>query len=720
MIDSTEPLSIVAGFVPTVEPMWPAGLGGQYARWDNELKAYLISESSGRNHGYIGSPAAGGLSYTPAHMLSDQPNQFRIEIENPASVEGRLVPIVMAGGPGDRDQIRETYRRLAADPEGVYEEARRHFDELRARTLSVDTPVEDLDLALEWAKIAYDNLLVDNPHFEGAGLVAGFDRSGRGGRPGFGWFFGGDTYINSLSLTALGSFETVREAIGFMTRFQREDGKMAHEVTQAVEYVDWFSDYPYAYIHADTSPFYILAVYDYVLATGDTEFLSSQWEAINRAYDWSRSTDADSDGLMDNSLAGLGALEFGALTGIQSDIYLAAVWIRTTEAMAAMADLRGAAARSRMASDDHHRARAAFEKYWDDAVGQYVYAIDKDGRRVQEVTPWSAVGLMFGYGSDERAASSLMRMARADLTTDWGIRMLSENSAYFEPLNYNYGAVWPFLTSWVSAAQFARGLPLQAYSGLMSTIQHVFNRSLGQVTEVFSGARHTWPQESVPHQGFCTAGTVLPFIRGLLGLSVNALENSFTFAPNVPGNWEAFSIRNFRIGDEQVEIMFVRSDTRVRVVVERSTSGPLTITFAPALSPGTRITGASVDERAISFETRETGMLTRPSVTAELGKRTVIDFAIERAFEIIPPVWKSKVGDASHGIRINRYERIDKTALLVVEGIAGEDYRLEILNPGEVASVEGAVLGERALEIVFPGHPSNGYVRREISLTFVK
>ena len=30
-IDSTEPLTIVAGFLPVLQPMWPAGIGGQYA-----------------------------------------------------------------------------------------------------------------------------------------------------------------------------------------------------------------------------------------------------------------------------------------------------------------------------------------------------------------------------------------------------------------------------------------------------------------------------------------------------------------------------------------------------------------------------------------------------------------------------------------------------------------------------------------------------------------
>src|SRR3972149_6950585 len=114
-IPSTEPLTIVCSFIPVLQPMWPAGIGGQSARWLDDLKAYQISEPTRRNTGYIGSPAAVGMSYTPAHMLSDRPNQFKIVIDKPESVRGRYIPVVIAGGHGKRDSLRSIYERLAAN-----------------------------------------------------------------------------------------------------------------------------------------------------------------------------------------------------------------------------------------------------------------------------------------------------------------------------------------------------------------------------------------------------------------------------------------------------------------------------------------------------------------------------------------------------------------------------------------------------------------------------
>jgi len=112
-IDSSEPLTVVCGFLPILQPMWPAGIGGQYTYWDDINKYYLISEPTRQNHAFIGSPAAAGLSYTPAHMLSDVPNEFKIEISDPASVKDKFIPIFMAGGKGVRDSVKAVYRRLA-------------------------------------------------------------------------------------------------------------------------------------------------------------------------------------------------------------------------------------------------------------------------------------------------------------------------------------------------------------------------------------------------------------------------------------------------------------------------------------------------------------------------------------------------------------------------------------------------------------------------------
>jgi hypothetical protein len=718
-VDANEPLSIVAAFLPALQPMWPAGLGGQYASWDDTLKAYVISESTQKNHGLVGSPAGKGLSYTPAHMLSDVPNQFRIDLDRPAEARGRYIPIVMAGGKGSREAVIEVYRKLAADPERVYRAAQKHHDALLASTLRVATPVPDLDLAFAWAKIGYDNLVVDNPDL-GRGLVAGIGPSGTGGRPGFGWFFGGDAFINVLSLNSFGNTVAAKEALAFTQKWQRGDGKMAHELSQAAGYIDWWKEYPYGYLHGDTTPLYIVAMDDYYAKTGDLEFVRASGDSLKKAYAWCLSTDGDGDGLMDNARAGLGALEFGSLTGVRTDIYLAAVWGKACEGMSRLASAMGDAALSKKAGTDHARAVEALgRRFWDGERGRYAHAIDKDGGLVRELTPWSAVGLMWGFGDRERRASNLEKICAAELTTDWGVRSLSEKSALYEPLNYNYGAVWPFLTGWVGWAQFGNELPVPGYGSLMSSVRHAFDNAPGCLTEVFSGSRNIWPAEAVPHQGFSSGSIVLPFVRGLLGLDGSAPEKKISFEPRLPADWGSLSVEGFRVGEVIVAVRYARADGKVTAVVTSSGPAGWRMMFRPSFGPGTMILSASVNGKATPFvEGGPASRAVRPSVEFPLSGNDTVAIGFEPTVEVLPPVVETRTGDTDKGLKVVgiALSAPDRKLEVVVDGLAGETYELPIVRSDKVAAVEGARLSGRALIIRMPGIPGEGFVRHAILL----
>jgi glycogen debranching enzyme len=720
-IDSTEPLTIVAGFLPVLQPMWPAGIGGQYAYWDDKLKAYLISEPTRKNHGFVGSPAAQGISYTPAHMLSDTPSEFTIAINDPAAVEGKLIPVVLAGGKGKREDIRKVYEKLAADPTAVYLNALQHFRDLRQHTLRVQTPIQKLNLAFEWAKVSYDNLRVDNPDL-GRGLVAGLGLSGTGGRPGFGWFFGTDAYLNSLSLLSYGAFEAAKEALAFTQKWQRQDGKMAHELSQAAGYIDWFKDFSYGYIHGDTTPYYIVAMDEYYANTGDLDFIRQSWPSLKRAFEWCLTTDADGDGLMDNSKAGLGALEFGSLTGIQTDIYLAAVWIRAAEAMERLARATGEKKLAKNAAAAQQKAVAGFEaRFWDEKAGHYSYAFNAQGEQVKELTPWCAVPLMWGIGRPERAAWTLEKINSSDLTTAWGVRILTRKSPLYEPLNYNYGAVWPFLTGYVATALYQHGYTLQAHALVTANAKHLFDNALGCATELFSGGLNVWPQEAVTHQGFSTGGFVLPFVRGLLGLGGNAAKKEIIFSPQFPADWPEVTIGKFRLGQEIFDFHYKRDDTKILFEIISPPGNSFQLHFSPAFGLGTQIRRALVNGQPVEPTPSPDFQAFRHSekpvfLPFGLTGRDVIEIELEPTVEILPFVTESQVGDFDRSLKIIRLELAGKDLKAVVEGLAGESYTLRITHAELVQDVRrGSVLGNR-LTIQFPLGKEREFLRHEVIL----
>jgi len=716
-VDATEPLTIVCSFLPVLQPMWPAGIGGQYAYWDDVVKAYLLSEPTRKNHGYLGSPAASGISYTPAHMLSDTPNQFKIVIEKPGEVRHSYIPIVMAGGRGKRDDVKAVYQKLVDNPEAVYREAVEHYRKLQEGTVSVTTPLPEFNLAFEWAKVAYDNLFVDNPDL-GSGMVAGIGTSGTGGRPGFGWFFGGDAFMNSLGLDAYGALADVKKALQFTQKWQREDGKMAHELSQAAGYLRWFEDYPYAYIHGDTTPFYLAAALEYYRWSGDLDFIKSSWPSLRRAYVWCKSTDEDGDGLMDNSKAGLGALEFGALTGIKTDIFLSASWGRAAYAARELARAVGDRETAAAADADYEKARKALNaKFWNPSLSQYVYAFNADGRQVEETTPWSSVPIVWDLTEREKADQTLRRLSSADLTTDWGVRMLSNKSSYYEPLNYNYGAAWPFLTGWVAAAMYRQNFVLQGFGLLQAAVRHTFDNGLGYVTELFSGDLNVWPQEGVAHQGFSSSGVVIPLLKGLLGLDADVPAGTFVFSPRLPADWDHVSIENIKVGEAVLDIAYKREQTKITAVVRSRSKKPLRMTFAPVFGPGTGISAASVNGKNVFVEPKlfYIASSVQPAVPATLTGNDVFVIDIVPTFEVLPPANPTRTGERNIGLRIIDVRLDNRGALrLNVEGLAGTEYILGLVRADLAGKPTGGVLENGRLKIRIPDGPKGEYVSHTI------
>jgi len=714
-IDSSEPLTIVCGFQPVLQPMWPAGIGGQYAYWDDNNKYYLISEPTRQNHAFIGSPAASGVSYTPAHMLSDVPNEFKIEISDPASVREKFIPIYMAGGKGVRDSLRTAYRRMVADPRELYERARQHYEQLLANTLKITTPVASINLAFAWSKISLDNLMVDNPDL-GRGMVAGLASSGTSGRPGFGWFFGGDAYINSFALNSYGNYAAVRDALTFTQKWQRHDGKMAHELSQAAGYLDWFGKYPYGYIHGDTTPFYIVAMYDYFNCTGDSFFVRTSWKSLCRAYQWCLTTDENRDGLMDNTKAGLGSVEYGALTGLRTDILLGALSVRMSFCMQELAKVVGDRKLAAEADRLYRTANSVFDsKFWDSATGIYSNAFNDQNEHVLEISPWIAFTAVVDVGDSAHVLASLQKLSSAELTTDWGVRSISNKSKLYSPLNYNYGAVWPFLTGYVALAQYNQGMSLQAFGNITAVTDHFFDNNIGHVTEVFSGSNNIWPQEAVSQQGFSATGLALPLVRGLLGLTASVPGKLVRFAPQLPVNWPVVRAQNYCIGDATFSFDYQKESDGVKIIIDQVKGMGFDAMIAPSFDLGTKIERMLLDGKPVPFKVVNHPQSVQPMLKFVISRpQHLIQIEYAPGPELLPPARDSRTGDPDHGLKIISTS-VNKNQLTIdIEGLVGQGYSLQLLHPERVAAVEGAILSGGELKWTMPEGPSGSFINHNL------
>ncbi len=744
-VHTTSPLTIVGGFIPVMQPMWPAGIGGQFSYWDDDAHAYVISEGQWRAMFLCGSPGAKQLAAPPAHMFADNPIQFSVDVA-PGECDGSFIPVVFAGAVPDTathkmslDSAKAVYARLWKNAEGYYRENRAYYADLRASTVRLVTPDRDMNLAVEWGKVALDNLLIDNPRL-GYGMVAGFGLSGGGGRPGFAWFFGGDAFVNILTMNSVGMFRQSHDALAFTQKWQRQEnfpvrrksptdaakdvGKMAHELSQSDgDLCDWWNDYHYGYNHADTTPWYLVAMGDYVRTSGDVAFLKSSWGSVKQAYAWCLSKDSDGDGLMDLKGAGLGALEFGTLVGIYADVYTCGVWVQAVKEMHAMAELVGDRATADAAALQLAKAQPQLEKkFWMEKEGYYSYGATEKGEQVHEKTPWSGTAMMFGLLNEERTMESLDHFNGADMCTDWGVRSLSRSSPLFEPTNYNYGAVWPFISSFYTLAQFRHHSGAAGYQLLRANIAHVFDNGLGVVPEVFSGEVNTKLAEGYHHQGFSTTGYLLPLIRGLIGLELDAVAGTVSFRPETPILWRGSSlvIENIPLGEGRLRLESGENDSGRTLALSLSGRESVAVAYAPAIEPGERVLGVSVNNTPVPDRKidREHSVEDDHVVARLTVGRGETDVAVHLQGSPVGfvPDQREDLGAQNQNIRIISRRLKGRELTMVVEGRPGRTYRLTGRGQG-IASVAGARLDGNALYVWFPDAKSREFVRASVVVT---
>ena len=719
-VDSPEPMEIVAEFEPVLNYMWPGSIGGQYAYWDSERRLFVLSESLQTRNAVVGSPWATNSVEHPAHQLGEAPRTMVIPVD-PERARREFIPIAVAAGTVPRDSVFASYGRLISDAESLYRDKRAWADSVLASTASVETPDPSLDLALEWAKINLEEQRVCNPDL-GCGFVAGWGLSRNGARPGFGWFFGGDAAINTYAMDALGQWDLVAEELAFLARYQRDDGKITHEISQAAAHVDWFDTYPYAYYHADTTPHWMFALHQYWRASGDDDLLRELWPAYRRAWAWCLTAETDGDGIIENTVGGLGAVEVGGLgEALHQDIYLAAVWVAALEGTLAMAERMGDGEIVGEAARIAPVARRTLnEDYWRDAEGHHAFGILAGGGTNDNLTVWPAAAAAFGLFDDARGRATLAKIAGDRVSSDWGAHMLSTESDLYHPLQYNMGTVWPFVTGFVAWGQYRYRRPWAGFHLMDAVKQMTFDWSLGRHGELFSGDFYQPLDQTVPHQFFATSMLATPLLRGVFGWEPDAPLGRARLAPQLPPDWPEAAVRRLRAGatvlDVEVQQRWTGTGGERRTTI-RSEGPPLEVEFVPDVPVGATAVRVVV---AGGGRVPGAGSIRPLRIALTGGEPAEIAVTWEGGLAVAPPRIELEPGQRSTGPRVIDLEAEGDEWLLTVEGNAGREYDFALFGTAVNAEVaEGAaevtIMGSGGLRVHFAG--DGGRVTTRVRLT---
>ena len=701
-VRTVRPLDIQVRMHADFNLAWPGSFGGGNISWQPEHSRFLLTQGGVRLYNaFIGSPYASGGTSHPAHDAPLLPSQFTLRFD-PARTTSELIPIIAAGGAMPRDSAEKVYARLLGAAERYWNEKVTHYRRVREDLLSMESPDGLLDRSLEWAKTNLDQQLVCNPDL-GCGLVAGFGRAGGGNyRPGFGWFFGGDASINSFAMDGLGQFDLVRQGLEFFARYQRADGKITHEISQSAARLPWFTDYPYTFFHGDTTPYWVLACYRYWLASGDDAFLRNLWPRILKAFEWSAATDSDGDGLMENPLAGAGAIEVGGLgENLLTDIYLAGVWVASLEGTRAMATAMRDPAVARRAADLLERGRASLERrFWLEERGIYAFALLQGSgaggtttRTNDALTVWPATAMSFGMLDAARSDRTLREIGSSAITADWGTRMLSRDHELYDPLHYNNGTVWGFATGFAAMAQYRYHRAWAGHDLVRDVARTTFDFARGRNPELMSGAFYRTLDTAVPQQFFATSMLVSPLIDGLLGLRADAPHDSLTVSPHLPPEWDELTVSGFHVGSTVIDIHVERGPGRYSIDLRRRDPAgrPLKVGLSPALPLGAGEVNAVVDGRWVEARLERTPHDVHGAVHLVLRDSARVEYTFTGGAEVVAPDDTPQPGQPSLGLRVLDFRQDGDGYLVEVEGLPGRDYELGIRpGTGSVVVVDGS------------------------------
>ncbi len=727
-VDSDKPLAITVKFVPDFKPMWPASLGGQYTYWMAEEKAFGITDGTSKPTAVVGSPSVGAFTEHMDHSMVGGEMLLQLRVE-PEQARKTIPALVMALNMESAKKAREIYSNVLGHARELYESRVKYHKDFLARTLSIETPDAELNRAFTWAKVAIDAGWVCHEKM-GCGLVAGYGPSGDYERPGFAWWFGGDALMASWAMLDYGDTQGALQVLRFLKARQRADGKMMHEMTQSVDLVDWFGKYGFAYYHADTTPMYIYSVAEYWRRTGDKRFLEEFWPSVKKAYEWCLTTVDPADGLMDNTKAGLAAVEVGPLRGkVTKDIYLEGFWLAGLDGMR---DLAEGVGDSQLKDDTSKRISKATESvqrdWWNPTSNSYAFGLDAAGKRTDMTGNWSGVLLSLAAKNLDRQKSEAGAeiFGRPELATDWGIRWLSNKDLLYDPVSYNNGTAWPFMSGLAAWAQFEQGHPLAGFSTLSSIARLTGAQAPGALPEHMNGDRYLPGERSVPHQLFSSVGVVESAIRGLLGAepsmgreSKGMLRRTFRFTPYLPADWSFVRFSRLVLGDETVDGDIRRESGRMIIRLHPHGIEPVWFKVTPALPIGAeRVRWHSRSLSAESMSLQGTG-------TAQQGGNVPIEFVFEHegSIDIVPAESRPEPGDRTTSLKIIRVEHdAEKTPRiinLILAGLGGRTNTLDLVTTVPNLTADGAAVKKTEngyrLEISFEG-PENDYVTRQIRL----
>jgi glycogen debranching enzyme len=674
-------LELAFRFRPVLTPMH-LEIDPEYSmRWYADSRAVSFWER-GRDYSLV----FGSKGMTQPEVLSD--GKVLIRLVDREEDSGLICFSLQSGEP---TRALQTVKRMERNFEGLRAASKRYYEGLLSRLPSVTTPDPMVNQALLWAGISLDQLRIRNPDL-GWGLVSGYSSSKGATRPKYAWFFEEPT-LTSWPYHRLGLSSHIKESLGFLSRYQRPDGKTVHEVSQSLKHwPTFFDDFRYAYMHTDGPVYYLVAYGHYLRSTGDANFIRSHWDVIRRTYEWCKSQIDPEDGLITIDRGDWGSAE--SSTDILKDTQLEAMWVRALREVAYLAESLGESETSAEALTLLSRAKGAIEEsFWDESKGFYIWGINRGGEKVYSMVPHHAVGFWLSELREDRVKRALNTLAGSEFMTDWGVRSLALGDPKFDGASYQSGSVWPVWNAGVLISDFRNGQSVRGFENWRAMIESRWVSGLGPMPEVFRGDHFQLLPDAVPHQMFSEVAIVSGFYEGLLGLEVDVPARLVRLAPRLPMEWDSLEVQRIPFGKETFDLALQKEANRFVIKIDGDFRSPVEFVFRPEISVSGLIRTVEDSRGAPYFQVHRLPLGKQVAIERVLSRGSyelVIEHDEGVEFSLSPE--PLTLGRESRNLRVIESQIKGAWWRAIVEGRPGSTYRVDFKFDHPPVLVQGGLL----------------------------
>ena len=484
-----------------------------------------------------------GSGFTFDRIETRQRNQYSpFSVTSPAS-RHRVIVFALADKPEDARALANGYERRQ---KGYNAARRRRMEQLLAES-KVATSDRRLTMALAWAKLSLDALIMNQGIH---GIFAGL--------PWFNNYWGRDTFISLPgAVLVTGRFEEARNILLSFGAFQEEDPRSPNygRIPNLIAPTETI------YNTADGTPRFVLMAREYAERSGDTAFIREVYPVVRRAMIGSLLQHRDSlsfltHGDAETWMDAVGSGGPWSPRGNRAND-IEALWLQQLGASAWFARRVG----EDIDADIWDRIRLDCKRqfirmFLTGPNNQVVDRLQEDGTQDTTVRPNQ---IFLAPVLDEYTRANVVRTVLNRLTYAHGVASLSQDDPNFHPFHhhepyypkdaaYHNGTVWTWLQGPLISELCTFGRHDIAAMLTENSVHRILDRgAVGTLSELMDAVPHPGEEEPRLSGTFSQAWSLAEFVRNFyddyLGVRVDRLRNLLTLRPHLPPSVDAIQAR---------------------------------------------------------------------------------------------------------------------------------------------------------------------------------